>query len=461
MAMEKTAREMTDKKHQATEPSLKASADRGYHFYPRHETAQLRHVLRILLGLGVLMHMAPLGLAGDLEVHGFALGAFSGRVPSGPRGGLQGQAFLVAEERLRLDMAAWADSIQVSARMKIDLLHDAVEKELDVALREAYLDYSAGDFDFRLGRQIITWGVGDLLFVNDVFPKDWVSFFSGRPLEYLKLGVDGFRMRYSSQAANVELVITPFFQPDRLPAAPRFVLPSNPVAPVSLGQDHGSKTTAANTEVAFRVYRRIGDFDLSVYAYRGLWRIPSTALDDLAESTRVTTFYPRLAVYGLSAQGSTLGGVVSLETGYYDSSQDGNGRHATLPNSQARFLAGYQRQIGKDFTFGLQYYGEIMQHRRAYQASLFEGFPAQKRLRDMVTVRLEHLLRYQTWKVSCMTFYSPADRDYFLQPQFSYKFSDQLSGSVGANVFGGREKAAVFGRLRENNNIFLSVRFDF
>jgi hypothetical protein len=44
---------------------------------------------------------------------------------------------------------------------------------------------------------IITWGVGDLLFINDVFPKDWESFFSGRPPEYLKLGVDGALVTYS------------------------------------------------------------------------------------------------------------------------------------------------------------------------------------------------------------------------------------------------------------------------
>ena len=48
----------------------------------------------------------------------------------------------------------------------------------------------------RAGRQIITWGLGDLIFINDVFPKDYEAFFSGRPMEYMKKGVDGVKIGY-------------------------------------------------------------------------------------------------------------------------------------------------------------------------------------------------------------------------------------------------------------------------
>ncbi|MBI2840173.1 MAG: hypothetical protein HYX75_17795 [Acidobacteria bacterium] len=54
-------------------------------------------------------------------------------------------------------------------------------------------------------------GVGDLLFINDVFPKDWVSFFAGRPMEYLKVGVDGVRLRYTGSHVNGEILALPFF----------------------------------------------------------------------------------------------------------------------------------------------------------------------------------------------------------------------------------------------------------
>ena len=54
-----------------------------------------------------------------------------------------------------------------------------------------------GSVDLRVGRQILTWGTGDLLFINDLFPKDWVSFFSGREEQYLKNPVDAARFGWS------------------------------------------------------------------------------------------------------------------------------------------------------------------------------------------------------------------------------------------------------------------------
>ncbi len=40
--------------------------------------------------------------------------------------------------------------------------------------------------NLKIGRQVFTWGTGDYLFINDLFPKDYESFYIGRDDEYLK-----------------------------------------------------------------------------------------------------------------------------------------------------------------------------------------------------------------------------------------------------------------------------------
>jgi len=421
--------------------------------------------LRLLI-LAILMQFTGLVFAQDagdeknIEIHGFLMGNFSGRTTGQRPAGEEGRDLLLGEERLRLDVFGWTESIEASARVKGDFFHDEVAEEFDVDLREAYLDYTTGNFDFRLGRQIVTWGVSDLLFINDVFPKDWVSFFSGRPLEYLKIGVDGFRARYSSEALNAEFLVIPYFEPDNLPTSKRFFL-FDPFSAVQSRDEEEPETSYENTELALRLYRRIKDFDVSAYAYKGFWRTPSMRPDNPASPTRVTTFYPDLSVYGLSAQGGALGGVLSFETGYYQSREDEGGKDPFIPNSQIRFLIGYQRQIWEDFILGVQYYGEIMEDYSAYETSLPAGFPAQKEYRDTVTLRLEKLLKHQILKLSLFTFYSPVDDDYLIQPQVSYKFSDNLSSTLGVNIFGGEEDTTFLGQFDKNDNIYLSVRFDF
>jgi hypothetical protein len=122
-------------------------------------------VLVLILGARPVAAQGP----GNIEVRGFLLGGVTGRLsdagPEGPK-----DDFMLGEGRLRLDLTAWSESVEAAARVKTDVVHDAVDGQVDLDVREAYVDYTAGAFDFRLGRQIATWGVGDLVFINDVFP---------------------------------------------------------------------------------------------------------------------------------------------------------------------------------------------------------------------------------------------------------------------------------------------------
>jgi len=395
-----------------------------------------------------------------VNVRGFALGTYSGRTTGHLPSGSEGRALLLGEERLRLDLTGWTDAVEAEVRIKLDGIHDAVADDFDLDLREAYLDYTMGDLDFRLGRQIATWGVGDLLFINDVFPKNWVSFYSGRPLEYLKTGVDGLRARYSTDVMNAELLAIPRFEPDTLPTSKRFFLHDD-FASVTNRDENLPDTTLGNTEIGLRLYGKFGGFDISAYVYRGRWRAPSQRADDPNNATRVTSIYPPLSVYGLSAQGQALGGVLSLEGGYYDSRDDRDGDDLAVLNSQALFLVGYQKQLWQDFTLGAQYYAEIMSDFDAYKRSLPAGFARKERYRDIVTLRLTQFLKYQTWKLSLFAFYSPAENDYLLRPQVTYKVSDNLSVALGGNVFGGEKRTTFFGQFDQDDNVYLNLRYDF
>ena len=67
--------------------------------------------------------------------------------------------------------------------MTVDLLYDPVLDRHSVRLEEGdgFLDLREANFiltpaslmDVKAGRQILTWGTGNLIFINDLFPKDW------------------------------------------------------------------------------------------------------------------------------------------------------------------------------------------------------------------------------------------------------------------------------------------------
>ena len=279
-------------------------------------------------------------------------------------------------------------------------------------------------------------------------------------MEYLKLGVDSLRLQYSPPAATVEIVATPFFTPDSFPSPERFFVyePFPGALPL---REHEPASTASNTEVAMRVSRQWAGFDLSLHAYHGFWRSPSARLDDAQAPGLVRRFYPRLQVYGASAQRSLLTGVLSLEAGYYNSRQDRRGDRPEVPNSQWRTLAGYQFQPWKESTLGVQFYGEIMDNYYAYRATAPPGAPIQDRFWGVVSVRLTQFLGYQSWRLSIFAVQSPTADEYFLQPEVLRRMTDRVSITLGANVFGGKSEATFFGQLQRSDNVYAGLRFDF
>lgn len=404
----------------------------------------------------LLMLLAPNAIYGEnISIHGFLQGNYSAALDgSNPDGG----DFKWAEEKLQLKISADKESFYLF--IKGELSYDHIGEESELELREGYLDYLSDNWDLRLGRQVITWGVGDLIFINDIFPKDYEAFFSGRPMEYLKKGVDGIKIGMYPSFASAELVIIPFFEPNVYTDNERFWMYDS-MPTVTNRREQEPSTKIENTELVLRIYRNVSGFDGSLYFYRGFYRQSSMLLDSLTAPTKIKLFYPELSVYGASLQGRALDGIVSFEGGYYDSRQDGKGTDPMVPNKSTRFLMGYQRQLWEDFTAGMQYYTVYMYDYNQYKTNLLSGFPQEKRLQDLLAFRLTHLFMHQMLRLSFFSFWSLSDGDYIFIPEVKYNFSDHIWATIGANIFGGGETWNQFGQLDNNDNIYLQMRYEF
>src|SRR4030066_581429 len=252
-----------------------------------------------------------------------------------------GRHYKWLEERAQIKLDATGDAWRLLA--KGDLAYDHLSRQNESELREGYIDYAGGNGDLRLGLQDLTWGLGDLVFVNDFFPKDHEALFAGRPLEYLQRGVDAVKMGTYPEFASFELVLSPNFRESRLPDARRFRL----YDPMPTVVDRET-VKPEEGDVGLRAYRDIAGWDAALYLYRGFQRTPSMRPDSMTAPTRIDYFYPQLSVYGPSVSGRAGEGVLSLEAAYYDSREDRSGNDFAVPNSQTRLLIGYQIQPAED-----------------------------------------------------------------------------------------------------------------
>ncbi|MCP4203086.1 MAG: hypothetical protein GY769_14285 [bacterium] len=396
----------------------------------------------------------------EAEITGFVQANYAARLPGAPCASETACDFPLGEERVQLKIEGFSEDGSAGFVGKADLFHDAVLNESEVEIREAFVDLLGRYFSLRAGRQIVTWGVGDLLFINDTFPKDWIAFFTGRPLQYLKIGSDALKIELHPRSLSVEIVVVPFFQSDRLPTGERLLV-ANPFPSGLPRRESTPERSLENTELSAKLSRYIGAWELAAYVSRTHYRSPATTLDQSMDPGEIQLFFPRLNTYGGSLAGGLGSGVFSLEMGYYDSVEDTEGTNPAVENSQFKGLMGYTRPLWADASLGLQVFGEWMQDHDAYRSTLPAGSPVRDRPRWTATTRFTQLLYHQTLTLSLFAFWGLSEQDAYLIPSVRYAFTDSLWGEFGANLFSGEESHTMFGGLDTNDNLYLTARYSF
>jgi len=364
----------------------------------------------------------------------------------------------IMENRLQLDLFSYLDWGDI--KVKGDFFGDLVTEQGDFDLREANIFARPTSYmDIKVGRQILTWGTGDLVFINDLFPKDWQSFFIGRDTEYLKAPSDAVKISLFSDTANLDIIYTPQFDPDRFIDGSRISYWNSNLGSLA-GRNAIVHTDKPNrwfkdSEIAARLYKNIDNYELAFYGYQGYWKSPGGQ-----NTTMTQAIFPDLNVYGASVRGTVGKGIGNVEVGYYESADDSSGKNFLINNSEIRYLVGYTQEIGKDFTLGLQYYIEQLTDYDQYRDNLPSG-PARDELRHLTTVRFTKLLMKQNLRCSFFAYYSPSDKDVYMRPNVNYKVNDYLAVETGGNIFFGDYPQTFFNQFQNNTNIYMGFRYNF
>ncbi len=371
--------------------------------------------------------------------------------------------FSLAETRFNLEFQHQFNQVEVN--LSADFIYDALTPTHNINLetgagwldlRTANISFSPfSALDLKIGRQILTWGTGDLVFINDLFPKDWNAFFLGRDVEYLKAPSDALKAAFFSEYVNLDLIFIPRFDADRSITGARLNY-YNPQTHAIAGQNAIIKThRPTDSEWALRLHKIIGVNELAIYAYQGFWKIPA-GFDNFTN----TAIYPDLRTLGASIRRPIFKGIANFEIGYFDSQDDADGNNPLIDNSELRVLAAYEQEVLQDLSVGMQYYLSWMQDYHAYTDNMPANMHQRDETRQVITARITWLTHEQNLSWSLFSFYSPTGNDAYLRPKISYKLNDNWQLDLGGNFFIGQQ-TSFFGQFQDNNNTYFATRFSF
>nr|MBP7653608.1 hypothetical protein [Candidatus Dependentiae bacterium] len=338
-------------------------------------------------------------------------------------------------------------------------IQDSVKNKTELLFREANVTIFPSDkWELKAGRQILTWGTGDMVFVNDLFPKDWNSFFLGRDDEYLKFPSDVLKLSVFSNAGTFNFVISPEFSSDDYITGERMSYWGPAGLTGNIFNDSKPESKIQNAEYHFRFSKNIYDIEFALYSYKGFMKRPLGF-----DNNSGLGFFPKLAVHGFSGRRQLFGGIINFETGFYDSIEDRNGKNLMIENSMIKSVIGFEKEIKQNFTAAIQYFSEYMLDYSNYRISSVNmgQEPLKEKNHDWITLRLTNLRKQQTLILSMFGYYSPAEEDWHLRPAATYKMSDQVSIACGLNIFGGKYDYTFFGQLEDNTNMYARLRYSF
>lgn len=335
--------------------------------------------------------------------------------------------------------------------------YNALNKVLDISLRQAYLDIYFDDFDLRVGKQQIIWGKADGVFITDVISPRNLEEFILPNFEEIRIGVNAVKFDYYLGKSTFEAVWIPTFQSTIQPAANSIWVPQMPDFPMPVSYDYSIAEVAnkfSNSEIAFK-YSYLGsaiDFELMA-AY--MWGDNPAMHIYLQPDTTILIKpeYHRLPLVGASFSKSIGGAVVRGEGAWYFDKKftaENLSVNGIKEKNYAHYLLGYDHNW-----FGMNVSWQFIQE---YILDYEDDIRNDEFSSTMTFLVTEDFLR-EMLRIEFFTYYGINNEDALLRPKVVYDLADGFEVQLGANIFMGEK--GNFGQYNENDMVFLKVRYDF
>jgi len=343
--------------------------------------------------------------------------------------------------------------------LSLNATYNGILKErTGLELREAYLSYAKGNFDLRVGRQIVVWGVADALRVTDcVSPFDYTEFLA-QDYDDIRMPVNGLRAKYTRGSVTLEAVCNPvvdfFILPtdERNPWAIR--LPSAPL-PYTTDLESGKpEKKIKNMEFGGRASVNLSGIDFSVSALRTWNKLPALcpALSGDGRTLYINGQYRRMTMLGADCSLPVGQFVLRAEVAEYigEAQGSGLGQNAVRRNT-LNALAGVDWYPGNDWNISVQYCHKYTSGNLA-ALSVYHNA-------GLATARLSKELLHNTLKLSTFAYIDVASGGIFNRLSASYSLNDDIELTVGYDYFhANKGKFAMYGK---NSEAWVKMKYSF
>lgn len=354
---------------------------------------------------------------------------------------------------------------KISGRFDYDAAYDlsnfyppAVRRDQrqEFFLRENYVDISAGNFDFRLGRQHVIWGEMVGLFFADVVSAKDLREFILPAFDILRIPQWAMRAEYSKNNVHAEVLWIPVPTLDEIGKPGADFYPGPLQGAASYLPEDRSGRNVGNSNYGLRLSYLKNGWDFSGFYYHSL--DASSTFYRVSGATEPLVFQPRHDQ--IDQVGTTFakdfGSIVLKGEAVYT---DGRKFNVARPTA----LDGLARQNTLDYALGLDFSlpAETRLNLQFFQRVFFSHDPGI--FSDRVENGASVLLNGKIWRnieAQALLIHSLNRSDYMFRPRLSWNFEKNWRWVLGADVLGGQPNG-LFGRFDHSDRVYTEMRYSF
>lgn len=372
----------------------------------------------------------------------------------------------LSESRMKLELlSALGENTAFSSRFYY--VYKGMQKEGNLDLQEAYIDYYSDLVDIRFGKQVIAWGKADEINPTDILnPQNLSNITEDKSIR--KIGLVSLKTDWKFYDFILEGIWKPEFQPVELPALNSrwafFSLPGITALPTPSYPENKLE----NTEWAFKLYRTISLFDFSLSYFDGWDNIftPDLVFNPIAQRMELDQLvFHRTKMVGADFAGSIQSVGVWGECAYFRT-EDTEGTDPFIKNPYVQFVVGGDYTFGYNIKTNVQYFQQYITKmdndaeedaEEAVISKLGIGIP----LQQAATFRIERKFGAgEVHRVELFGLYDIKHQGIMVQPKLILSPEDAFAVEVGMIIYDGDEES-IFGRFGNNDQIYLKGIYSF
>lgn len=346
----------------------------------------------------------------------------------------------------------------VGAFLSANAIYNSIVKEQNgFSLREAYAYFSAGNWDIRAGRQIVSWGVADAMRLTDIIsPMDFTEYLA-QDYDDIRIPITGVRVKYVRSSWSAEAVAIPissFFQLPTDSTNPWAISFPKIELPYTINLKDTPSKRLRNSEYGGRFSVFLPGIDFSVSALRTWNKMPCFV--GTMEQNGELVFngvYDRMTMLGADASLPLGKFVIRSEFAEYLGEVQTPSQIGIRPPKKnvTNFLFGVDWYPGNDWTIAAQYSHKYI----ADFSSDISGF----RNSGMATLRIAKDLLRNTLNISTFAYVDVTNGGIYNRLYADYALTDQIHAFIGYDLF--HADSGMFAMYNKNSEIWLKLKYSF